>query len=388
MKKIKYLLLFLLLIPNVIYAKDINHLYSKFDDEITLYDTSNASIVLGGNNVNVRNSIDGVGVIMGNNITYNSTASYALLLGNNLNINGNILKDGLIAGNIINTDNTNVFTRDVVIIASKANLSGFFGRDVTIIADEINFKNTNIIGNVYIKASKITILESVSVEGTFKYNDDAKLKKSDESIISSIKTYKKEKYEATLLDTIIQKFRTLISQLFIILLIIFITPSLFEKIENNYSKSDEIVKNIGIGLLSMIIIPIILLILLFSTISFAASSIMGMFYIIFMMLSTIISSYILGSLLAKYIFKKEFSIYLKGFIGVIIYDLIILIPYIGGIFTFIFVLYGFGTLINLVFKRKDNKKVVTQINTMKEIKSESKTKVKKSTTKTKPKTKK
>ena len=135
---------------------------------------------------------------------------------------------------------------------------------------------------------------------------------------------------------------------------IFLIPKALNKITKNYINKDSIIKNIGIGLISAIILPIVLLLLMFSTISISVSFIGIMLYVIFIMIATIISSFVLGNILWDKYIKRNANMYAKGLLGVVIYYTVSLIPYIGGFITFIFAIYGFGTLLALTLDARKN----------------------------------
>ena len=99
----------------------------------------------------------------------------------------------------------------------------------------------------------------------------------------------------------------------------------------------------------MIAVPIISILLMVSIICLPLGMIALLLYGIIIYLSSIISSVYFGKLIGSRCLKLD-NIYLQILIGIIITTLIKLIPMIGGLYSFIIVILGFGLICNILIK--------------------------------------
>ena len=77
-----------------------------------------------------------------------------------------------------------------------------------------------------------------------------------------------------------------------------------------------------------------------------------LFYVIIIMMSKVITGYMLGNyIFSKYI-KTYKSDYLMGVLGITIIYLISIIPYIGWVFNILLIIYTFGYIFKLIRFKK------------------------------------
>lgn len=345
----KYLLLMLLiLVPFSVKANSNDKFVTEFDDDIIISEYISGSSVIGGNNVTIDGSIDGVGLIMGNIINYNSTTEYGIILGNTININGT-LRDGLILGNVITIEKDSIIERDTAILGSNLTISGSFYRDVYLAGSTIELDNITIDGNIRVNGDNIIIKDNVIVNGKLSYNENATTNISSSAIITNISTYEADINDNDIASNNIKSgFISLINLLVIFAVTIFLIPKFYQKIVTN----NDYLKNIGFGLLFLIIVPIIALILIISVLGISLGFISIGLYILCFMIAHIISGYYIGNLIWKKYIKKKEQPYLIGFMGIIIVYLLTLIPYLGNLISFISFLFAMGTICSLFKKKK------------------------------------
>lgn len=324
----------------------------SFDDDIKLEKKINGSNISIGNNITTDARVKGVNIILGNQVNALGISDYKVLVGNNIDVKGEVLNDALILGNNITISSDAIFGRDVLILANNVIIKGTIKRDIMIYASSIELSEANILGNAKLISESIK-MDGSKIGGILKYNENTKINNVPSDI--NVEVIEVLDEEVKPLDVIMDFVWGLFNKLFTLLVMSFIIPKVFKKIVKLYSDKDSIVKNIGVGLLSVIVIPFITLLLLFSTISISVSFISIMFYVIFLMISTTISSYVLGNMLWNKFIKKSGNVFSKEFLGVVVYYLVSLIPFIGGFVTFIFVIYGFGSLIMLILESRKAK---------------------------------
>ena len=340
----------------IIFFIGINNIIAEEENPKTIfnenvlvnYDIIGSSIV-GGYNVTVTNKIDGAALIIGNTINLNSYVEYALISGQDITINGKI-KDALIVGNNIVLNESSNIERDIIIYGNNIEISGLINRDITINGNDVKIDSVQIAGNVKIIADNINITENSAIMGKLSYNDSANFIRSETATIGEIETFESDIIkEPTFIELVMKYISKLISLIVIFLVMIILIPKLFNNIINSKS---EILKNMGYGIITLLIVPIISLILIFTKFGLSLGIIVLLLYLICIYISMIITGYLLGSIIWEKYIKRKKTTYLVGFLGITVLYIVSLIPYIGTAVYFISLIISMGTMTNLLFKRK------------------------------------
>lgn len=343
-KKILYCLC-LLLFPMMVFADSDtvfnNNKYISIGDDYKLVDNFENTHIAFGSEIDVLNKVDGIYTIFGEDIEYKTSNDYVLLFGNNISISGGI-RDGAIFGNNINFKDANI-SRDIVIFGNRVILNGNFNGNVIVFADSVIINDSNFSLDLKVYSSKLTVNSDVVISGNLEYDEDTTVRNYSNKI-NNIVINKNvvDENKVNILDYVYELIR-----LFVIFLVLYLVNSkIFNKFSNNIGK------NFGYGLLSFIVLPICLLILLFTNFGLSISVIGIMLYIIMIMLSKVIFGYIIGKYIWDKIIKREERIYLIGLLGIILVYLLSIIPYIGGIITFVSLVYSFGIITNLILESR------------------------------------
>lgn len=340
MKKIKYLLLLLLVVPIVAKA-DIN---TVTGNSVTEENEVNSSSAIFGNNVTSNNNTKGIEALFGNNVDYNGTSDYSLIFGNNVNINGTINNDGFIFGNMININDGSTVNRDLVIFGNEIKINGKINRDVRIYASSVVI-NGEVTGNLIINADTVDINESII--GTLSYNKDADIDIDDSAKIGETILTDEIFVEQTVVDKIMNFIINLISTLVLFAAICLIFPQLFRRInkKNENINTLNFFSLFGFGALSLILIPAIFFLLFRFTFTLPLALLILALFVIAACLSTIFTGYLLGFTIWKNFIKKEENPLLIGLIGVSIITILTAIPNLGFVFGFVAIMIGMGIIL-------------------------------------------
>lgn len=335
MKKIlRYVLMLLCLIPSITLA---DSKYVSSSDNLILNKDYNNSHFAFGQDIDINNHVDGVYVVFGESLKYQTENDYVALFGNRVNVSGKI-KDGALFGNNVNLKDIEI-DRDIVIFGNRVELSGTFKGNVLIYADTVIINDSNVYQNLSVFSENLSINKNTSVLGNLKYEDGTKVSINSDKINNIIIDNKRVIVNTK--DEILDHVYSVIRLLVIFLGMYLLIPKLFDKINNNIGK------NFGFGLISFIILPLIFIILLFTNLATSISIIGIMLYVIFIMIAKVLVGYVIGKYLYTNVFKLEEKKYLCGLIGIIILYLLSIIPYIGGWITFASLIYSFGIITNL-----------------------------------------
>ena len=349
------LLTFMVAIP--VEAKEINDFYATSNDNVKLQDTVNGDSAIAGNIIDMAGNIDGIGFIAGQTINIKGNLEYGFIAGQNITINGNITKNIYAAGQTITFTKNASIGRDIFLAADTITLNGNLERNINISAAKVIIENgTMINGNINIDTSEIIIKDNVKIEGTLKYNNTAKETISKNAQIAKTQTYKTTDNNQVNKTEILQSILNIVVVFLCITILIPQTIDKTEKIYNN--KNTKYIKNVGIGFLLLICIPLISILLLVSNIGIYLGLIIAGLYLIALYISFIISGFILGNLLLKKLMNLNTNKYLSGIIGIILLKLLMLIPVFGTILGLIALTLGLSTIWNLVQKDDNNQKTI------------------------------
>ena len=342
--KIIYLitiLLVLLTIP-VAYAKQNNNLY--VDENVEIKEEIKKSLFTAGNNIVLKSGIDGLNFTAGNNINISSTQDYLFTAGNNINIEKATSKDMFIAGNTINISNSSI--RDLYVAGSTIRIDSPVEGTIYAGGDNITL-NSTVEEDVYLEASNIRIGKETVIKGTLYYPEDAEISIAESaSIAKQIKSSVEDvSTKITPIDIIRENFYSYLSILLIGLLLLRFSEKLFKILEKKEKSFNEVIKTMGIGFLFLIGLPIISLCLLLTVIGVSISIISLILYVILIYLSVIPSAYYFGNMLFK---DKIDNKYLLLGISLFIVYILRIVPIIGGVVSFISLLFGLGYYTELV----------------------------------------
>lgn len=272
--------------------------------------------------------------------------------------------------------------KDLDLASNRVNLSSVIHRETNIDADIIETTssfisygniniNTDIInysgethGNASIKANELNFINTSTeeentkclIQGDLTYSTPKELT-VDDSIITGEINYSKNVQKDTNNHFNIKSF---ILSLITFVLYVFVIVWLFKLFAKDYTEKDRAitVKNcfvdLGIGLLSIIVVILAAILLLITNIGSTLSFVLLFAYILVLFLSTPL--FVLD--IVKMI-KTKINFYLMILVIALALFLISKIPVIGGIVSFLFVIIGTGRIIkNLIRRNKEVKKEV------------------------------
>lgn len=342
MKKSLYLLLIMILtlvcIP--VHAKD--NFYA--DQNLKLNKEYNSTIFAAGNNVKATGKVNGISFIAGNDVTIENERDYLFAAGNNVKVKNVTTKDAFVAGSNITIENSTI--RDLYAAAEIINIDSQIDGKAYLGASEITI-NSAIKGDVKVSAETIKLGENAKIEGTLRYPENAKLRKSKKAVVAKEKTYKveTESKKEEVKELFVEFITSVLSMILIGLVLLLLNPNLFKKFEKIEKNSSTIIKTILLGLISLFIMPFASVILIISTIGLGLGIISMLIYGIMFYLSAIPTAYFFG----KWIFNKKIeNKYLLLSVSVLALYAIRLIPVIGGLVTLGSLCFGLGVYINLI----------------------------------------
>lgn len=319
-----------------------------------------SDVYLMGNDIVIDYIVDGNLFVMANTVTINSQiGGDAFIFAKNLVINN----DAYIFSNLFTTSQSvevkgvvyDIYAmsehltisggyvyRDIKSICNNLTINGTIGRNVFVECNSINFNtdesnNGSIFGDLnYTAKSEFSIPEGV-VSGTTNFSKD--MINSDKTAFQTISDY--------ILDL-----GTFISFVLIIWLIcLFLAPKFLYNTNNYVGK--KTLSILGIGLLTLIAIPIVCIILLLLQITSTFSLFLLALYIMALVVSKSLFTITANNYICtKFKINKKLGIFGMLIISSLIVWALSIIPKVGWIFSFAILLLGLGILISSILPKK------------------------------------
>ena len=335
----------------LIAPKTENDTYSESGATIESERVVDHTFLLAGNDVKSNTDIKGIHFLAGNLVEFTGIAEYGAFAGNSLKINGNIKKDLFVAGSAIELGEDTLIGRDLFAAATtvliKANLAGnaFVG------GNRVVLENVTIDGNLTVEASDIVIKGRSSIAGTFKYNDTARITGLEDLATGEIVTYAAPTNEISFGESATMKIILLLGRLLVTIVLVAIASKFAKRLVDEFSVVNSW-KDLALGLGLLLGIPLASIFIMITVIGLPLGIIGIIIYGLFAYLSTSVTGGVIGNVIAVKVFKKEnMHIFLKYVVGIMLVQLLGLIPYVGPLFTGVATCFGFGYLIHKIFRQ-------------------------------------
>ena len=214
------------------------------------------------------------------------------------------------------------------------------GRDVRIAAGEITIFGT-LMDNAQISGGQITLGPDAQIMGNLTYTSPTEI---DTSAVQGTAVWI-EPPEFNVISYLLGKLISILMLMVTGLVMLLIAGRYTESVSKNITESYWL--SLGLGLLALIAVPIVSVILMITVIGLPLGIILLMGYGISIFLSFVLVSYVLGKLFFQNVSTRYVSAYVHMIAGVVFFVVLTSIPIIGGIITFLSLLFGLGGIILL-----------------------------------------
>lgn len=354
-KSLKYLIIFAicsLLIITGVSAKNKGKSLFQADDNLKISDELNGTAFLAGRNIDVDKKINGIGFIAGQVININSDQEYLFSAASDIKIKSNIKNDTFLAAANINIEGN--LGRDAYMAAEKITIDGNVERNIYLSGSIVELNGT-YKGNVNVDAQEIKLSDDIKIEGTLKYNKDAKVT----GLKDDIKTKKVERTSTKISfkDYLVSFINNYIHITMFAIVLIYLSEKLLKNsLKQVKDKSAKTILTIcGKGFLILIGVPIIALMLLVTNLFTSVGIVGGIIYGILIYVSSIFTSYFIATELDNKYLKKNLNSYLLVIVGLFIISVLKIIPVIGAFVSLFSLLFGLGITGNMIIELRTNK---------------------------------
>lgn len=334
-----------------------------FGNSVKILSNVKGDLFIFGNMISVTGDVENNLFIFGNVIDLNGKVGGDLFaFCSTLQINGEVYGDAFCFLNYATLSKSASVKRDIFVGGRTVQLDGSVGRDA-----KLNCRNVYISGqverNVNANAENIKVGPNSVIKGDLIY------KSQKEAIIEEgAKIYGRKEFnkiEPTARKPLERQRKYFGWFFWLRLIICIVTGLVFVYLFGNLTR--PIVKeslskfwsSLGIGFAGLILMPIAAVIILITIVGSALAGIFAFLYILMLCISIALAGVVLGSLLLKLI-KRESDYplnWLSVLIGVVILSFVRLIPLVGWVPHFVFLLIALGAMFKLIFDFLATKKL-------------------------------
>lgn len=313
------------------------------EQNISIEKEVNGNIYVIGKTIDISSSyLNGNIFAIGQDVTINGLISGSVyVIGENINIGATAVDTVYALGKNVSLDTNSNVMCDFKVSGENLNIAGNINRNLEAYVENINIDESS----EYIAKGNVSYSKDFSDPRGILGEVSVTQHQESEKTIEEVK-------KVVVLDRIKSEIITVISTAIIIAVIYLIVKNNQTIKVENYSQ--EIGTNLLKGFLSLIIIPVVALILLFTIIGIPLSLLLITLYIVALFISIPVASLRIAEIgyNVKPINSNKAFIILYAICVYIVIKLIALIPVIGGLINFLVVLYGLGNLIKYIFPSK------------------------------------
>jgi cytoskeletal protein CcmA (bactofilin family) len=330
-------------------GKVINGDYFAYGERVEISGTVNGDVYALGGQVLVDGEVNGDLLVAGGTVIVSGKISQdARIMGGQVTVNGAIERNLTVAGGNVNLTNTASVQGGVVAAGGTIVLAVPVGKDVRVAAGNLTVSDM-IDGNLHVAAGQLRLTSKAAVGGNLTYwsghpasiDENAKVagiiskKIPKEGIRNSAEKMAGMVAGFILLAKIIGFFSTLLMGL----VLIYFVP--------NYSRDvvstlrDKPLASLGLGFLTVLATPVMIVFLLVTVVGIPLALLLSALYLIGIYLARILAIFWIGSALLG-LFGKTVGEGWALVLGLIVYSVLTLLPFIGGLVAVLAVLFGLG----------------------------------------------
>lgn len=275
----------------------------------------------------------------------------ARLAGGTVIIAGSVGADAVLAGGTLRLLPGAVVACDLIAASGDITIEGTVGGNARIIGRSVTINGT-ITRDADIKAEHLIIGSKAVIKGDLRYAAPEKARMEPGAVVTGRQLFTRTEIEKPrealtgllLLWWVVKLIATAAAALVLFFALREKTMEVTALAVNRFGRE------LLTGFIVLITVPAAALLLIMTVIGWLLGVLAMFFYIAFVGLSTVLGALVFTRLASGYVFKEETSLaWPVILLGILIYHVIGLIPFLGWIFTFVFFLAGLGSLVHLVY---------------------------------------
>lgn len=314
-----------------------------------------------GNSVLVMENVsEDVNVAGGNVDVLSDIGGDVRVIGGQVKIGGEIGEDLIVIGGTAQILPDANIKGDVVLVSGAMFIDGKVGGDLRVIGGDL-ILGGEVVGNADIKVDqKLTIRPNVSIEGDLVYeaSEEAEIPETA-NIAGEINFTQKEgmakgsESKGFLAFLIASVFSVvLLLKIGMLILSALLAVFLIPKFSKNTVEltTENFLRSLGIGLISLITIPFASVLLLVSIIGLPIGALGVLFYIAMFIASGVFAGISLGAIIARWRGASDKINWRWVALGVLLFELLVIVPFVGWAIRLLFFLVAFGAISTVIYR--------------------------------------
>jgi len=310
-------------------------------------------LITGGGNVVITGDVESDVIAGGGNITILSNIGDDVRVGGGtIIITGKIGGDLIAGGGQINITGAGI-GGDVAIGAGDVRIDAPVAGNLFIAGGNV-FINAPIGGDVKIQAEKVTLGSAAVISGNLAYKASNELVKEEGAIVKGVVDFQQIENKKTSARVLAAMGSAFLLWKFLAILVCALLVGL---VFRRYTKEVIILSTkrplyeLGKGVIIAIVVPIISVFLLVTLLGIPLGILGLLCFILMMFLACIIAPIVVGSVVYSYFSKKEFEVSWQTILlGVFLWMLLGLIPFIGWLILILVMFIVLGSLVTLEWR--------------------------------------
>ncbi len=326
-------------------------------DENTVY---NRSIFVAGENVTAQQlDINGMIFAAGMKVRATGKQQSIAAAGETVVLDSVTHQEAYLAGRNVELTNS-ASVRDLFVAGEAVTIRGVVRGDIYAGAGKVIVENATILGDANFSASEVEFKGENMVHGTLRYDSTTKLIGLDKKKVGGIATRTTPNYNTDALFLIFSYAAKVCSMIACIAIFVVFLARISETQLKRFMDNKSAVKDAGIGLVALIVVPSLILLLMSFDFLALINVVLVLTFIIACIASIGVASARLGKFVDKKILKaKDSNIYQIAMLGAVTFSLVWIVPIIGSTIGLILLISGFGyiigEMIHVLVKRKQAK---------------------------------
>lgn len=320
-------------------------------------------LLCAGQEIIITQDVDGDVICAGQNIEISGNVSGDVrVVAQTIRINSNIDGNVMAFGQTLTQAAESVIDGEVVFAGQTAQFNGVVNKTINGVGQRVEIDG-NVGGNIALEVESLRLGQDASVSGSIWYTSDKEAIQAKGSTISGLlqQTMPLEKktvdFEGPRRRTIPNNpIGSLIFFLIVGILANYFFPNRTQEIVARVESEPG--KSIGVGFLTLIGTPILGIALVFTIIGIPVTLALFLVFVLSIVLSRVFVAISMGrKLVARFLpDKKGLQLWETG-IGIVVSWLVFAIPFIGGLASFIAMLWGLGGLVLVLWPKAHVKAV-------------------------------
>lgn len=336
-------------------SDQIKNLYVA-GNTITSEADAKGDLALFGSSIIENGSVEDSLFIAGGTVTVRGTVGNNLrIAGSTVTVSGKVNGDLMILANNVFISRDTSITGDAFIYANTITIDGTVGGKTKVGASSATINGS--VADLTVRAASINVNANAKIAGSFDYYSPQQAVIDSSAKLSSQPNFHKTESNQLI---VIKRFLTVgyLLRLLGTLLLVWLLIRLFPKtIEGLVTQTlGNTWRSVGIGLLSLIVMPFVLIILAISLIGLPLDGLLLLIWSLTLTVGGLLGKIVFGSLIYR-TFSKDKKLVINfqaALIGVVVLAILQLIPFFGPLLSFILFLIGTGGVTYRVFTFRDH----------------------------------